>query len=36
MAIKRGAEFVRYILIAVVIVSAASLLGIFDWIGRLF
>ena len=36
MAVKRGAEFVRYILIAVIIVSAANLLGVFNWIGQLF
>lgn len=36
MAVKRGAGFVRYILIAVVVVSAANLLGIFSWIGQLF
>lgn len=36
MAVKRGAEFVRYILIAVIVVSAVDLLGITDRIGRLF
>ena len=36
MAVKRGAVFVRWLLIAVVAVSAAKLLGIFDLIGRLF
>ena len=33
--IKRGAVFVRWILIAVVAVSAVELLGVFDLIGRL-
>lgn len=36
MAVKRGAAFVRWLLIAVVAVSAASLLGLFDLVGRLF
>ncbi len=36
MAVKRGAEFVRYILIAVIVVSAANLLGVFSWIDQLF
>lgn len=36
MAVERGAVFVRWILIAVIIVSAASLLGIFEWLGNLF
>ena len=36
MAVQRGAGFVRWILIAVIIVSAASLLGIFDLIAQLF
>lgn len=36
MAVKRGAEFVRWLLIAVIIVSAAQLLGLFQLIGRLF
>ena len=30
MAVERGAEFVRYILIAVVVISALVLLGIWD------
>ena len=36
MAVKRGAGFVRYILIAVVVVSAANLLGVFNWLGQFF
>jgi len=36
VAVERGANFVRWLLIAVVAVSAANLLGIFSWIGRLF
>jgi hypothetical protein len=36
MAVERGATFVRWLLIAVVTVSAAELLGLFDLILRLF
>ena len=36
MAVQRGARFVRWVLIAVVAVSGAELLGVFDLIGRLF
>jgi uncharacterized membrane protein YfcA len=36
MAVKRGAIFVRWLLIIVVAVSAAQLLGLFDLITRLF
>ena len=36
MAVERGAKFVRWLLIVVVAVSAANLLGLFSWIGRLF
>lgn len=36
MAVERGANFVRWLLIAVVAVSAAELLGVFKWIGQLF
>jgi uncharacterized membrane protein YfcA len=36
MAVKRGAAFVRWLLIAVVAVSAAKLLGIFDLVVQLF
>ncbi len=36
IAVKRGAGFVRWLLIAVIIVSAAKLLGVFDWAGQLF
>ena len=35
-AVKQGAQFVRWLLIGVVIVSALNLLGIFSWIGGLF
>ncbi len=35
VAVERGAVFVRWLLIAVVAVSAAKLLGLFDWVGRL-
>ncbi len=36
MAVNRGATFVRYVLILVVVVSAMRLLGVFSWLGRLF
>jgi uncharacterized membrane protein YfcA len=36
MAVERGATFVRWVLIAVVAVSGAKLLGVFDFVGRLF
>jgi uncharacterized membrane protein YfcA len=36
VAVDRGAVWVRRLLITVVIVSAANLLGVFDWLGRLF
>lgn len=36
MAVDRGAQFVRWVLIIVVAVAAANLLGIFGWIGQLF
>jgi hypothetical protein len=36
MAVKRGAVFVRWLLIAVVAVSAAQLLGLFDLVTGLF
>jgi uncharacterized membrane protein YfcA len=36
MAIKQGANFVRWLLIIVIAVSAAELLGVFDWIMALF
>ena len=36
MAIERGAEFVRYVLIAVVVVSAVRFLGIGSWLVGLF
>jgi uncharacterized membrane protein YfcA len=35
MAVKRGAVFVRWLLIIVVSVSAAKLLGVFDLLGRI-
>ncbi len=35
MAVERGAVFVRFVLIAVVILSALNLLGVFGWLGRL-
>jgi uncharacterized membrane protein YfcA len=35
VAVERGAVWVRRLLIIVVVVSAANLLGIFDWIGNL-
>ena len=35
VAVKRGAVFVRWLLIAVVAVSALELLGLFDWVARL-
>jgi uncharacterized membrane protein YfcA len=36
MAVKRGASFVRWILIAVIVVSAAVLLGVSDTVVDLF
>ncbi len=36
MAVERGANFVRWLLIAVVAVSAAQLLGLFAWVAQLF
>ncbi len=36
MAVERGAAFVRWVLIAVVAVSGAELLGVFELVGRLF
>jgi uncharacterized membrane protein YfcA len=36
MAVERGAAFVRWVLIAVVVVSGAELLGVFELVGRLF
>jgi uncharacterized membrane protein YfcA len=36
MAVERGAVFVRWLLIAVVAVSAVHLLGLFELIGGLF
>jgi uncharacterized membrane protein YfcA len=36
VAVKRGAVFVRWLLIAVVAVSAAKLLGLFDFLASLF
>ena len=36
MAMSRGAVFVRWILIAVVIISAIRFLGIYDWVIQLF
>lgn len=35
-AVQKGASFVRWLLIAVVFVSALNLFGVFGWIGRLF
>ncbi|HRQ42492.1 MAG TPA: sulfite exporter TauE/SafE family protein [Chloroflexota bacterium] len=36
MAVKRGAQFVRWVVIIVVAVSAAQLLGVFEWVSQLF
>jgi len=36
MAVKRGAAFIRWLLITVTVVSAANLLGLFDLVARLF
>jgi hypothetical protein len=36
VAIQRGAAFVHWLLIVVVVVSAAELLGVFDYIAQLF
>lgn len=35
-AVKRGAGFVRWLLIIIVVVSALNFLGVFGWIGALF
>jgi len=35
VAVEKGAEWVRRLLILVIVVSAANLLGVFDWIGSL-
>ncbi len=35
-AVSKGAAWVRWFVIVVVVVSAAQLLGIFEWVGRLF
>lgn len=36
VAVKRGAQFVRWVVIIVVAVSAAQLLGVFEFLSRLF
>jgi uncharacterized membrane protein YfcA len=36
VAVEKGAQWVRRLLILVIIVSASNLLGFFDWIGSLF
>lgn len=36
VAVEKGADWVRRLLILVIIVSASNLLGLFDWIGSLF
>ncbi len=36
LAVECGSTFVRWVLIAVVAVSGAKLLGVFDWVGWLF
>lgn len=36
LAVKSGARFIRYLLIAVIVVSSLNLLGMFDLIGRIF
>ena len=36
MAVERGTAFVRWVLVAVVVVSAADLLGLVEFAGRLF
>lgn len=36
MAVERGAVFVRYVLIAVVVISAVRFLGIVEWLQALF
>ncbi|MEN8242056.1 MAG: sulfite exporter TauE/SafE family protein [Chloroflexota bacterium] len=36
VAVEKGAEWVRRLLILVVIISASNLLGVFDWIENLF
>lgn len=35
-AVKKGAEFVRWLLIAVVLVAALNFIGVFSWIANLF
>lgn len=36
LAVKRGAQFVRWVVIVVVMVSAAQLLGVFTYLSQLF
>jgi uncharacterized protein len=36
MSVKRGAPFIRWFLIAVILISSLDMLGARDWIGRLF
>jgi len=36
LAVKSGARFIRYLLIAVIVVSSLDLLGVFRFIGSLF
>ena len=36
LSVKRGAPFIRWFLIAVIVVSSMDMLGILDWIGGLF
>jgi uncharacterized membrane protein YfcA len=35
VAVEKGAEWVRRLLILIIVVSAANLLGLFDWIGSI-
>jgi len=35
LAVELGAPFMRWVLIAVVAMSGAKLLGVFDWVGQL-
>ncbi|MHB0877472.1 MAG: sulfite exporter TauE/SafE family protein [Anaerolineae bacterium] len=36
LSVKRGAPFIRWFLIIVIVFSAADMLGVLDWIGSLF
>jgi uncharacterized membrane protein YfcA len=35
VAVRKGTVWVRWFVIAVVLLSAAELLGVFEWVGRI-